>query len=178
MVLMLTLLLALLPGAVSALESEPAPELKITASPAALSWDGISTRSYHSTVSLAAGSSVTLTPTDPGQKISALYLVWSKVPGSWTLGYNGKSETFGQNGYLHEFVALEDGAEEGIDLLFGVFGEFLDFFRGGKVKDRPPGVGHSHGKIGVDAPAADGPVGQRADGPRRGPIGGDKIKVF
>ena len=112
MVLMLTLLLALLPGAVSALESEPAPELKITASPAALSWDGISTRSYHSTVSLAAGSTVTLTPTDPGQKISALYIVWSKVPGSWALGYNGKSETFGQNGYLHEFVALEGGAEE------------------------------------------------------------------
>ena len=62
-------------------------------------------------------------------------------------------------------AALEDGAEEGIDLFFGVFGEFLDFFRGGKVKDRRPGVGHSHGKIGVDAPAADGPVGQRADGP-------------
>ena len=108
----LLLLLSLLPGAVSALEDEPAPELKITASPASLSWDGISTRSYHSTVSLAAGSTVTLTPTDPGQKIAALYIVWAEVPGSWTLGYNGKSETFGQNGYLHEFAALEGGAEE------------------------------------------------------------------
>lgn len=106
------LLSALLPGTVSALETQTAPELKITASPSALSWDGYSQRSYYSAVSLEAGSTVTLTPTDPGQKIAALYIVWAEAPGSWTLGYNGKRETFGQNGYLHEFASLEGGAEE------------------------------------------------------------------
>ena len=105
-------LLSLLPASVYALEVETAQELKFTASLDSLSWNGVGRRSYYSNIPLEECSTVTLTSTEPGEKIAALYIVWAKIPGSWTLDYNGKSETYGQNGYLHEFVPVEGCAEE------------------------------------------------------------------
>lgn len=102
----------LFPADVYRLEAETAQELKITASLRSLSWDGVSWRSYYSSIPLEPGSTVTLTPTEAGERIAALYIVWAQVPGSWTLGCNGQSKTYGQNGYLHEYVPVEDGAEE------------------------------------------------------------------
>ena len=112
MVLWAVLLFPLFPGDVRALEAETARELKITASLPSLSWDGVSRRSYYSSIALEPGSTVTLTPTEAGEKIAALYIVWAQLPDSWTLGWNGQSKTCGQNGYLHEYVPLESSAEE------------------------------------------------------------------
>lgn len=112
MVLWAVLLFPLFPGDVRALEAETARELKMTASLPSLSWDGVSRRSYYSSIPLEPGSAVTLTPTEAGEKIAALYIVWAQIPDSWTLGWNGQNKTCGQNGYLHEYVPLEDSAEE------------------------------------------------------------------
>lgn len=102
----------LLNADVCASEQETAQELKITASLDLLSWDGVSRRNYYYNIALEPGSAVTLTPAESGQKIAALYIVWAQIPGSWTLGCNGQSINCGRNGYLHEFVSVEGGAEE------------------------------------------------------------------
>lgn len=106
------LLLSLLSGDVRAAESEAAQELKITASVNSLSWDGVSRRNYHSSIPLEPGSPVTLTPSEPGKQIAALYIVWAQIPQTWTLGCNGRNITCGQNGYLHEYVSVEGLGEE------------------------------------------------------------------
>ena len=106
------LLFSLLSGDVRAAEPEAAQELKITASVNSLSWDGVSRRSYHSSIPLEPGSPVTLTPSEPGKRIAALYIVWAQIPQTWTLGCNGQNITCGQNGYLHEYVPVEGLGEE------------------------------------------------------------------
>lgn len=110
--LWVVLLLPMLSGDVRAAESEAAQELKITASVNSLSWDGVSRRSYYSSIPLEPGSPVTLTPSEPGKQIAALYIVWAQIPQTWTLGCNGQNITCGQNGYLHEYVSVEGLGEE------------------------------------------------------------------
>lgn len=108
----LLLLAAVLCVGAFAAETE-ARELKITASPLDdLSWDGVSLRSYYRALTLKAGTPLTLTPAEPGQEIWGLYVVWETAPGSWTLSYGDKSVSCGENGFLHEFVPVEGGAEE------------------------------------------------------------------
>jgi len=38
---------------------------------------------------------------------TSIYIIWNKIPGSWTLSAAGNSYTLGSNGYLHEFVDIK-----------------------------------------------------------------------
>ena len=42
-----------------------------------------------------------------GTAFTSIYIVWGKIPGSWTLSAAGNSYTLGSNGYLHEFVEIK-----------------------------------------------------------------------
>ena len=58
---------------------------------------------------LSSGKCSTLKAEQP---FTRLYLRWSRVPGQWTLESNGKTLTFGQNGYLHELVELPEPTDQ------------------------------------------------------------------
>ena len=40
------------------------------------------------------------------EKMYSLYIKWDLIPSEWTLSYNGKTETNGTNGFLHEYVQI------------------------------------------------------------------------
>lgn len=62
--------------------------------------------SYSSSVSFAAGDTVTVTAPDA---MYGIYIKWNAVPDSWTLSYGDTTVPCGQNGFLHEFIAVPEG---------------------------------------------------------------------
>lgn len=67
---------------------------------------------YSTTASFPAGTTLTVSVKDPGDKIYGLYLVWAQNPGPWTLTCGGTQASFGTHGFLHEYVPIEGGAEQ------------------------------------------------------------------
>ena len=59
--------------------------------------------------STAFGKGTKLTLTSE-QKIHGIYLEWDKIPSAYSITYNGRVITGGQNGFLHEFIEVADGA--------------------------------------------------------------------
>lgn len=57
----------------------------------------------------AFGKGTTLTLASE-QKIHGIYLEWDKIPSAYSITYNGRVITGGQNGFLHEFIEVFDGA--------------------------------------------------------------------
>ena len=45
-----------------------------------------------------------------GQKINGVYIIWDSPAKSWTLKADGKSILCGQNGFLHEYIKLDEDA--------------------------------------------------------------------
>ena len=75
----------------------------------ALTDDNVSTY-----VNLPGNSSITISHVDG---IRNLYILWNKIPGSWTYTINGVSYEAGADGFLHEYVQLpETTAEISIDI--------------------------------------------------------------
>ena len=59
---------------------------------------------YQSDYTLPAGTELTLTS---GQEISSLYIIFGTYPGEWTLRSDGGEQPCGQDGFLHECVAVD-----------------------------------------------------------------------
>lgn len=68
--------------------------------------------SYSTSVSYPAGTTLTVSAQNPGDKVYGLYIVWDKNPGPWTLTYKGNDTPAGAHGFLHEYVPIEGGAEQ------------------------------------------------------------------
>lgn len=65
--------------------------------------------SYNTKTSFSAGDTIQVTSSE---KMYSLYIKWDLIPGEWTLTYNGKTETFGTNGFLHEYIEIPEGTSE------------------------------------------------------------------
>ena len=77
---------------------------------------------YDSYVAFDAGESLEVSSWD-GSAIGGLYVRWYALPGVWTLRYTDAAGTAheqpcGQNGFLHEYVALERGGATSCELVF------------------------------------------------------------
>ncbi len=59
---------------------------------------------YTTYVPLSGGDVLRITA---AAEFTALYIIWNKVPGSWTLSAGNHSYTLGTHGYLHEFVDVK-----------------------------------------------------------------------
>lgn len=46
------------------------------------------------------------------KEIYGVYLEWGTAPGKFEVSYNNISETYGENGFLHEFIDIQSGAKE------------------------------------------------------------------
>lgn len=56
----------------------------------------------------ASGTKITLSAAEP---VYGIYLVWDKPPEPWQLSYGTCKETHGENGFLHEYIALSEPAD-------------------------------------------------------------------
>ncbi len=127
-IIMLAALILLLPAEVRA-EGETARRLDVTLS----SGGGkINDGSYNSKADFAAGSSLTVSVPE-GEEIGGIYLVWSRIPGEWTMVYGDNSgnlsETIcGRNGFLHEYVSIEDGGIRECTLRFDTAVSLCDIY--------------------------------------------------
>ena len=65
--------------------------------------------SYNTKTTFSSGDTITITSSE---KMYSLYIKWDLIPSEWTLSYNGKTETNGTNGFLHEYVQIPDGTTE------------------------------------------------------------------
>jgi len=63
--------------------------------------------SYSTTISCSESEQIIITSKDMMQ---GLYIEWAKEPSQWTLTYNGQTMVCGTQGFLHEYVAIPDGA--------------------------------------------------------------------
>ncbi len=62
--------------------------------------------SYNTAVSFSADDTITITSTE---MMYGIYVIWNAPTDEWTLTYNSKSIPCGQNGFLHEYVAIDEG---------------------------------------------------------------------
>ena len=74
---------------------------------------GLSDSNCGTFTDFGAGSSLSI-KVGEGLSIGGIYLKWYKVPGEWNLSYSdgaGNTSTLGcgRNGFLHEYVSIEDG---------------------------------------------------------------------
>ncbi len=61
-----------------------------------------------SKIALASGTQITI---QSSSEIGSIYLIWdTPVPG-WTLQADGKTSVHGENGFLHEYVALDNPSQ-------------------------------------------------------------------
>ena len=79
----------------------------------------ISDEDYFTTEYFDPGTEITMSSDTP---IDALYVVWEQVPGEWTLQINGRDYTFGQDGYLHEYVKIPEEAGQATSVTLVVKG--------------------------------------------------------
>lgn len=60
---------------------------------------------YRTQVSVSSNQSLTVKSEQP---FSALYIIWDKLPGTYTIAWDGGSVDRGADGFLHEYVRLPD----------------------------------------------------------------------
>ncbi len=63
--------------------------------------------SYSSSVSFSKDNTITVTADTP---MYGIYLIWDLPAVEWTLSYGNTSKSCGNNGFLHEYVAIPEGA--------------------------------------------------------------------
>ncbi|MFA7674363.1 MAG: hypothetical protein WCY62_10985, partial [Clostridia bacterium] len=68
-------------------------------------------RDYGTKYSLSKGSQVTISA---AEEIYAIYVIWDNIPGEWTLYSNGETVTGGQNGFIHEYIALPEVSDKAV----------------------------------------------------------------
>ena len=115
------MLTALLFFAGAGMETASADETRLSFS----STDGsacadIADGDYFMTEYFDPGTEITMTSQTP---LDALYVVWENVPGEWKLRINGRDYTYGQKGYLHEYVRMPADAGQVTSVTLTVEGE-------------------------------------------------------
>ncbi len=65
--------------------------------------------SHYSVVNFTNGDTITITSTD-NSSISGIYITWDSKAVPWTLGTDSGDISCGNNGFLHEYVALENAS--------------------------------------------------------------------
>lgn len=70
--------------------------------------------SYSTSITFTPDNTLTITPVDSEEKIYGLYIVWASRPGQWRLSYNGSDSVCGQNAFLHEYAAIEQGTGQAV----------------------------------------------------------------
>ena len=55
-------------------------------------------------VSVGGGSTVNISCDTP---MSGFYIMWNKIPGEWSYVIDGSEHAAGENGFLHEYIALD-----------------------------------------------------------------------
>lgn len=71
--------------------------------------DAVRDGSSYTRVAFAPGETITI---QNEKEISAIYIVWHKLYGSWTLTADKNTQICGEKGFLHEFVSLDVPAKE------------------------------------------------------------------
>lgn len=91
-------------------EITPAKEVPITVKMNGADQTLITDADYYPAAEYDADNVVTVTSTE---KFAGLYIKWGgPAVSEWELDYNGKTETHGQDGFLHEFVAFDKETNE------------------------------------------------------------------
>ena len=60
---------------------------------------------YSTSLSLAEGTKITVSS---DTTMHGIYVIWDSHINEWTLTVNGKDYTYGQYGYLHEYIELPE----------------------------------------------------------------------
>lgn len=47
---------------------------------------------------------------EQAEQVTGLYIIWDKLPGEWTLRIDGTEYSYGEKGFLHEYIPIEKGA--------------------------------------------------------------------
>ena len=87
----------------------PASQLALTADISAVAASRLFDGDYTSDFSFPGGTVITLTAEE---EIDSLYLIFGSYPGEWTLRTHGGEQRCGQNGFLHEYVKLDEPTRE------------------------------------------------------------------
>lgn len=66
--------------------------------------------SYNTTSRFSAGDTISISSSS--DQMYGIYIKWNSVPDQWTLTYNNEVHTYGQNGYLHEYVEIPSGTNQ------------------------------------------------------------------
>lgn len=66
-------------------------------------------RYKYTRVSFSANDTITL---KYSEKIAGVYIIWHKVYGEWALTSGGTQQVCGKNGFLHEYVPIENPSSE------------------------------------------------------------------
>jgi len=93
-----------LTGPAWASQPEPARELSVTVTSDSGKLSCIQDGSYSTTVRFPEGAQLTLTAQEP---IAGVYIQWAERPSPWLLQAQGDERTCGQEGFLHEYAALD-----------------------------------------------------------------------
>lgn len=116
-ILFLMLAVLVLCGCADATEPAPTPTPEVTPTPeptpvpldGPLPLDLAAALTDGNTETVGAGE-IKLTGGD--RMIGSVYLIWETVPDQWTLVADGKEITCGTNGFLHEYIELDEPATE------------------------------------------------------------------
>lgn len=73
--------------------------------------DALTDVSYDTMKRFAPQTVLHIAPQDAGQKLYGLYLRWAEPPQRWYLHWGGVTTEHGRNGFLHEYVPLEEGTD-------------------------------------------------------------------
>lgn len=60
---------------------------------------------------LNVGTTITI---ENQEGIHGIYIIWEKSPGEWQLDVNGTSQTYGEYGFIHEYLELENSATSAV----------------------------------------------------------------
>ena len=102
-------LMVLLPGMDVRAEEAAALDARLSSS-TGQGLDKLKDSNTETVVPLGAGEKITVSTDSPMQGI---YIKWATQPkASWTLTVGGEESTYGEHGYLHEFVDLPEGCTE------------------------------------------------------------------
>ncbi len=54
----------------------------------------------------------TIFTVEQAEQVTGLYIIWDKLPGEWILRADGTEYTYGQQGFLHEYIPVEKGVSK------------------------------------------------------------------
>lgn len=68
---------------------------------------GLQDKNHRTRLSFKEGTVFTV---EYAEEVTGLYIIWDKLPGKWSLKADGEEYIYGQQDFLHEYIALEQGA--------------------------------------------------------------------